>query len=151
MARVVIPVAVGVAIGEATVTVAGDALIRAGSNAHLDAYSDTSITADTVGGVPKFAISLAVALVDTHVTVKDNARIEADGSVDLIANAAVTTGSFSTGKPAKTLATKPATGVYIAGTFIQNNTSVEVLDSASILALAGDIRLDSTSACMPIR
>ena len=145
LASVVVPIAVGVAVGESTVTVGGDAVIRSGAGAQLDAYSDTSITADTVGGKPKFALSLAVGVLDTHVTVEGNAKIEAQGDIDLVANGAVTTGSSSVGKGPKALAIKPVSGVYIAGTFIQNDVSVQVLDQASLLALAGDLRVDSTS------
>ena len=145
LASVVVPIAVGVAVGESTVTVGGDAVIRSGAGAQLDAYSDTSITADTVGGMPKFALSLAVGVLDTHVTVEGNAKIEAQGDIDLVANGAITTGSSSVGKGPKALAIKPVSGVYIAGTFIQNDVSVQVLDQASLLALAGDLRVDSTS------
>lgn len=81
IASIVVPIAVGVAVGESSVTVGGDALIQAGASAQLDAYSDTRITADTTSGLPKFSLSLSVAALDTHVTVGGNARIEAQGNV----------------------------------------------------------------------
>lgn len=103
IASIVVPIAVGVAVGESSVTVGGDALIQAGASAQLDAYSDTRITADTTSGLPKFSLSLSVAALDTHVTVGGNARIEAQGNVDLVANGNVVTGAYATGRQTSAL------------------------------------------------
>ncbi|MDD2970080.1 MAG: hypothetical protein PHT21_11015, partial [Lachnospiraceae bacterium] len=152
----VIPFSVQIAIGDASVTVSGDAVIDAKASVFLHADSTIQITSSACAGLAPVAIAIAVATPVTTVVIQDDAVIRADGDVILKADSVTRTITVSTGKPADVLAVQPKSGGFIALTVIDQETYVKILNHANVtslgmISLLSDsvIRSDSAAVSIP--
>jgi hypothetical protein len=153
--KVVIPFGVAAITGDTQITVVGGARLNAGAGVLLRAASDTSAEAEATMGALKFTLALAVVQAETHVKVGDTAAIAAGGAVKLSAMNAVRAEAAALGKKPSMLALKPASGGYIAGSFVFQDTSATIADHASVssgaaLSVRSESRLNTATTTVSI-
>lgn len=158
--KVIIPVAIGVIGGKATVTVKGNGDIRSGmardtletgavptekAGTLLRADSTLKIAAHAGSGVFPISVALAVLDFETATTVSGNANILAGGDVTLLARNHTVTSVSTCGYETNKYTVKVKSGVFIAGTYGTLTTDASLKGKASLRAVHGDVSINGLS------
>lgn len=161
LAKWCIPLGISVAVAKAVVVLCGNAAVTSTQGGvALGAATDVTVSTKAATGAIPIALAVSVVVADAHVTVQDNATINAAGDVTLTASGTVnvettasvpaesgeeeTTGTGTGTDPAADSAKSASkSGGFFAVSVVVQDVSASVMGSASITA--GSIRIDSTS------
>ncbi|NLF26853.1 MAG: hypothetical protein GX592_03070, partial [Clostridiales bacterium] len=134
MLKVICPLAVGAVTGDTRLTVGGSARLTSGYGIRLGATSDIHVASEAMSGPMKFSIAVAVVESDTHVLIGGNAHVQAAADARILARSTVHTEAAATGKMSDILAVEPQSGIFLAGTFVDQSTSAKITGAATVVS-----------------
>ena len=142
--KLLIPIGVCIAVGDSHVTVSDSAKVESVSSILMHASNYMNLNSQARAGVAPLSLALGVALPDTYVHIGDQAALKSGQDIYLIADAVVRMIAVATGAPVNALATKNASGIFMAVIVADQDTRVTV-DGAATLNADGNIELLSNS------